>query len=79
MFDLNDFLKNLEILVNTDSNSYDVVGLNKCVDFLEGLAKKQGLFVKRHHITDASGDYLEISNVENADHYDVIMMGHIDT
>ena len=79
MFDLNEFLKNLEIFVNTDSNSYDAVGLNKCVDFLEGLAKEQGLFVKRHHIAGAPGDYLEISNRENPDKYDVIMMGHIDT
>ena len=79
MFDFNDFLKNLEILVNTDSNSHDPVGLNKCVDFLEGLAKEQGLFVKRHHFNDLTGDYLEISNRENPEKYDVIMMGHIDT
>ncbi len=79
MFDLNDFLKNLETLVNTDSNSYDPVGLNKCVDLLSDLAKKQGLYVKRHHFNDLTGDYLEISNKENPEKYDVIMMGHIDT
>lgn len=79
MFDLNDFLKNLEIFVNTDSNSYDPVGLNNCADFLAGLAKERGLFVKRHHFNDSTGDYLEISNKENPERYDVIMMGHIDT
>ncbi|MBQ4116515.1 MAG: M20/M25/M40 family metallo-hydrolase [Clostridia bacterium] len=79
MFDLNAYLRDLETVVNIDSNSSDPIGLNKCVDVFERLAKEQGLFVKRHHIGDYTGDYLEISNRENADHYDVIMMGHIDT
>ena len=79
MFDLNAYLEDLKSVVNIDSNSYDPVGLNKCVDRFEELAKAQGLFVKRHLIGEHTGDYLEISNVENADHYDVVMMGHIDT
>lgn len=79
MFDLSDFLENLKKLVNTDSNSSDVVGCNKCVDILADLGKKQGLFVKRHHFNDQTGDYLEMSNKENPEKYDVILMGHIDT
>ena len=79
MFDLKNYLKDLETIVNIDSNSYDPIGLNKCVDELERLAKDQGLFVKRHHIGDHTGDYLEISNKESPEKYDVIMMGHIDT
>ncbi|MBE6642859.1 MAG: M20 family metallopeptidase [Ruminococcaceae bacterium] len=79
MFDLNEFLDDLKTVVSIDSNSYDPVGLNKCVDFYQSIAEKQGLFVKRHFINDKTGDFLEISNKENPTHYDVIMMGHIDT
>lgn len=79
MFNLNEYLEDLKSVVNIDSNSYDPVGLNKCVDRFEELAKKQGLYVKRHHIGDHTGDYLEISNKETPDRYDVIMIGHIDT
>ena len=79
MFDLNDFLKNLKELVSIDSTSGDPEGLNRCVDFMESLAREQGLFVKRHHFHNETGDYLEISNRENPQKYDVILMGHLDT
>ena len=79
MFDLTAYLNDLESVVNIDSNSYDPVGLNRCVDRFEELARDMGLFVKRHRIGDHTGDYLEISNKENPDHYDLVMMGHIDT
>ena len=79
MFDLNSFINDLNTVVSIDSNSYDVKGLNRCVDAYEKIAREQGLFVKRHHINDKTGDLLEISNRENADRYDVLMMGHIDT
>lgn len=79
MFELNEYLKDLETLVNTDSNSYDPEGLKKITDAIERIALNFGLFVKRHKTNELSGDYLEISNVENAERYDVMLMSHLDT
>lgn len=79
MFAINDYLRDLETLVNMDSNSYDPQGLNRNVDKLTEIAKRFGLYVKRHPMPPETGDYLEISNRESPEHYDVIMIGHIDT
>lgn len=79
MFDLKEYLKDLETLVNIDSNSYDPKGLSEIVCAIEKIALDMGLYVKRHHTSDLSADYLEISNVKDAEHYDVMFMSHLDT
>lgn len=79
MFDINEYFKDLEVLVNTDSNSYDPVGLQKVVSEVEKIAKRMGFYVKRHFTSEKSGDYLEISNKKDAERYDVMLMGHLDT
>lgn len=79
MFNLNDYLTDLEKLVNIDSNSYHSEGLAEIVNTVEKIAIDMGLFVKRHHTSELSGDYLEISNKENADRYDIMLMSHLDT
>lgn len=79
MFNLDEYLADLEEMVNTDSNSFDPEGLKNIVNVVEKIALRMGLYVKRHKTSELSADYLEVSNVENADHYDVMLMGHLDT
>ena len=79
MFDLNSYLSDLETLVNIDSNSYYTEGLKQVVDAIEAIALREGLFVKRHKTSELSGDYLEVSNKKDAEHYDVMLMSHLDT
>ena len=79
MFVLESYLRDLGSLVNIDSNSYHTEGLARVVNTVEAIAKRMGLFVKRHPTSPLSADYLEISNKENADRYDVILMSHLDT
>jgi len=79
MFILREYLDDLKIMVNTDSNSYDPLGLAKITEVVEKIAIRFGFYVKRHHTSELSGDYLEISNVKDSAKYDVIMMGHLDT
>lgn len=79
MFVLEEYLADLEELVNTDSNSHDPEGLSKVTDVAEKIAHRFGFFVKRHKTSPESGDVLEISNVEDSDFYDLMIMGHLDT
>ena len=48
--DLKKYLEELEVLVNIDSGSYDVEGLNKMADALEEMYKNDGLFVTRRQL-----------------------------
>ena len=48
MFVLEEYLADLEELVNTDSNSHDPEGLSKVTDVAEKIAHRFGFFVKRH-------------------------------
>lgn len=79
MFVLNDFLGDLEKLINIDSNSFYPDGLREIVSAVEKIALDMGLYVKRHFLDKNCGDYLEVTNKPNADHYDVMLMGHLDT
>ncbi|MBR5314800.1 MAG: M20/M25/M40 family metallo-hydrolase [Clostridia bacterium] len=79
MFNIEEYLKDLETLVNIDSNSFYPKGLGEIVDAVEKIALRMGLFVKRHKTSELSADYLEVSNRENAERYDIMLMGHLDT
>ena len=78
MFDLSDYCANLERLVNVDSGSDNPRGVNIVADFFEKLFSDIGWRVERHHIDEAAGDCLKICN-RDCDHYDLMMIGHMDT
>ncbi|MBO4235934.1 MAG: M20 family metallopeptidase [Firmicutes bacterium] len=83
--DLKKYLDELEVLVNIDSGSYDVEGLNKMADALEEMYKNDGLFVTRRrlepeghpHLVAATHDMNELSGIEKP--WDIMFIGHIDT
>ncbi len=76
--DINEYVKQLETLVNIDSGSYNQDGVSKVADLLSRWYSDIGWIVKRHHLSDEVGPVLEIVNHE-ADHYDVMFIGHMDT
>ena len=78
MFDLEEYLKQMETLVNIDCGSHDPEGINKVADYLEQWYREIGWTVKRHDLGPETGNLLEISN-RPADHYDAMFVGHMDT
>ncbi len=78
-FDLNEYLSNLETLVNVDCGSYTPQGIATVADIITTLYQQIGFTVKRHQLHPEAGPCLEISNNPNATLYDVMLSGHMDT
>ena len=75
---LNEYLKQLEILVNIDCGSYNFEGIRKVADYLIDWYKEIGWYIKIHEIKDQA-PVLEISNHPDCDYYDAMFIGHMDT
>ena len=74
------FLEHLKPFINTDCGSYQPAGVGKIADMLtEKYTALGGWHIKRQHLHDEVGPGLLITNRENPDHYDVLLVGHIDT
>lgn len=78
-FDLNEYLKKLEDIVNIDSGSRVPEGTSKVADYFEALYSELGLSVTRHRFSEAVGPCLEIHNSPTEDHIDLLLVGHMDT
>lgn len=78
MFNLNEYLQDLEQLVNIDSGSRDAVGIGQVAEFFKERFVALGWQVKVHEFDPIAGPCLEISNTA-ADKYDILFMGHMDT
>lgn len=76
-FDLQDFLKDLENVVNIDSHAEDVEGCNKVSRYYEELLKDQ-YFIKEFDLGPTRGFSTLITNTEEVS-YDVLLMAHVDT
>ena len=76
--DVKEYLKQLEDLVNIDCGSHNAEGITKVADYLEALYRNLGWNIVRHDLGPKTGPLLEISN-HKSDHYDVMMIGHMDT
>lgn len=75
---LNTYLQELETLVNIDSPSKNSEGTNKVADYFEEKFKQIGWHVSKKNVDDSVGNCLIITNKE-AESYDVLMIGHMDT
>ena len=73
------FLEHLKPIINTDCGSYQPEGVGKIADMLTDKYTALGWHVTRKHLHDEVGPGLLITNRENPDHYDVMLIGHIDT
>ena len=79
LINLTQYLADLEYLVNIDSGSNDCPdGLNKCADFFEERFRALGWQIHRYDLGDHTGNCLVCANREAA-HYDVLLIGHLDT
>ena len=76
--DLNQYLKELEYLVNIDSGSEDYEGVNKVADFFVEKFSDMGWNVHEYEFGTECGKCVICTN-RKAEHYDLLMIGHLDT
>lgn len=72
------FLKELEVLVNIDSGLGAPEGADRVGELLSHPLVERGWLLEKHKVSDACGSCFVLKNRE-AQHYDVLMIGHIDT
>ncbi len=77
-FDLNQYLKDLEQLVNIDSGSNYPEGTQKIANFFQDKFSQIGWTVTKHQFDDTIGPCLEITNSDK-DNIDILFIGHMDT
>ena len=67
---LNEYLKELEYLVNIDSESYDPEGVNKVADYFSNKFKELGWIVNEYQPSDKKIGKCVICTNTVAEHYD---------
>lgn len=77
-FNLDEYIKELEHLVNIDSGSRVPGGTEQMAEYLEQCYRKLGLHVERKQFDSSVGPCLEIRNRPGTD-VDVLLVGHMDT
>lgn len=78
MVDIPEYIQQLETLVNIESGSYNVEGINLVATKIESWYRQLGWRIVRHDLGQQTGKLLEISN-RLSDHYDITFVGHMDT
>jgi len=76
--DIKTYLSELEYLVNTDSGSEYPEGLNRVAEFFSTRFRDMGWNVEEHDLAPKSGTLLICTN-RKAEHYDLLLIGHMDT
>lgn len=76
--DLQQYLRELEILVNIDSGQGNPEGITAVGDFFADRFAAMGWIVEKYDLRPHTGNCTVVKNRE-ADHYDLMLIGHIDT
>ena len=76
--DLKTYLSELEYLVNIDSGTETIEGVAKVADFFADRFKGLGWTVRVEDLAPDAGPCVICANRE-AEHYDVMLIGHMDT
>ena len=76
--EIREFLADLEYLVNIDSGYDAPDGVAKCSEFFREKFDSLGWITETHDVGEGIGPLLICKNRE-AEHYDLIMIGHLDT
>ena len=79
MFNKEEYMKDLETLVNIDSGSEDIEGLNRVADFLCEKYESIGLKPVRTQQGEHGRPYVEVYTHPEEEKVDVLFLGHIDT
>lgn len=77
-FSLENYLTELEHLVNTDSGPDNPEGISRVGGWFAEAFQRLGWIVERHDISSLTGSCIVVKN-RNAGHYDVMLVGHTDT
>src|SRR6056297_304028 len=77
-FNLDEYLADLETIVNIDSGSSNIAGIEKVANFFEDKYGEIGFNVERHFVNSDTGCSLVVTNTESSQ-YDVLLIGHMDT
>lgn len=78
-FNKEEYMKDLETLVNIDSGSNDIDGLNKVADFLCAKYESIGLSPVRTVQGPDQRPYVEVYTHPESEEVDVLFLGHLDT
>jgi len=78
-FNKEEYMRDLESLVNMDSGSGDIAGLNRAADFLCAKYDAAGFSVKRQVQGVAGRPYVEVYTHPEEEEIDVLFLGHMDT
>lgn len=74
------FLEHMKPFINTDCGTYDTEGVAKVAEMISDKYRALGGWhIQSKHLHDEVGPGLLISNRENPDHFDVLLIGHLDT
>lgn len=78
-FNKEEYMKDLETLVNIDSGSNDIDGLNKVADFICAKYESIGLSPVRTEQGPNKRPYIEVYTHPEDEEVDVLFLGHLDT
>lgn len=78
-FNKDEYMRDLQTLVNIDSGSDDIEGLNKVADFLCAKYESIGLSPIRKTQGVKNRPFVEVYTHPDAEDVDVLFLGHIDT
>lgn len=79
IFNKEEYMRDLEALVNIDSGSGDIDGLNKVADFICAKYESIGLAPVRTQQGESGRPYVEVFTHPEAEEVDVLFLGHLDT
>lgn len=79
MFNKDKFLEQLGKLINLDCGTYNIKGVEKVADILEGYFKEINFKTQRIKVSDKVGPLLIATNKPDATEYDAVIIGHMDT
>ena len=76
---LNDYLKDLEPLVNLDCGTANTAGVTRAAEIMKGLFESIGFTCELVDLGPTVGKGLLARNKPEAEYYDVMMNAHLDT
>ena len=76
---LDDYVKKLETVVNIDSGTTDTQGVTKVAKKFVQWFSDIGFYAEEVSFDDVVGHGVFATNDKNAEHYDLLLSGHIDT
>lgn len=77
--DLNQYIEELKTLVNVDCGTRTLEGVATVADRMQALWDAEGWHTERVALGDKVGPGLFVSNKPQADKFDVLLVGHLDT